>query len=314
MKRSVSKGLSPQAIKPHHGSFQETQSEKAFHSFNLVLMLGLTLITIYPLLHVLFASFSDPGLLMKTKGLVLFPKGFNTRAYFVVFNNPDIVNGYVNTITYMVLGTCLSMALTILGAYVFSRSQAIWTKYLVFFAAFTMWFRPSMIPFFLTVSRDMGMKNTIWSMIIPRAVTTYNLMVLRTGFAQVPASLEESARIDGANDFTILFRIFVPLCVANLAVVTLFYMVANWNAWFDAMLFLNERSRFPLQLLLREILILNSTDSMLAASSVGQGDQVALGETIKYATIVIATLPILCVYPFIQKYFVKGVMIGAIKG
>jgi putative aldouronate transport system permease protein len=296
------------------GSIQETRGEQVFHAFNLALMQGLALITIYPLLHVLFSSFSDPGLLMKTKGLVLFPKGFTVKAYQIVFKNPDIVSGYINTILYMGSGTVLSMALTILGAYAFSRSQAIWTKYLVFFAAFTMWFKPSMIPFFLTISRDMGMKNTFWSMILPRAIGTYNLMVLRTGFAVVPSSLEESARIDGANDFTILLRIYLPLCLANLAVVTLFYMVAKWNAWFDAMLFLNQRSMFPLQLLLREILILNSTDSMLAASTIAQGDQIPLGETIKYATIVIATVPILCVYPFIQKYFVKGVMIGAIKG
>lgn len=285
-----------------------------FHAANIVLLLGLTLVTIYPLLHVLFASVSDPAQLIKSKGLILWPKGFETRAYWIVFKNPDIVNGYVNTILYVGVGTAISMILTMFGAYAFSRKQAFWTKYLVFFAAFTMWFRPSMIPFFLTVGMDMHMKNTFWAMVLPRAIVTYNLMVLRTGFAQVPDSLEESARIDGANDFTILFKIFAPLCMANLAVVTLFYMVAKWNAWFDALLFINKRTMFPLQLLLREILIQNSTDSMLAAANVSQGDQIPVGETIKYATIVVATVPILCVYPFVQKYFIKGVMIGAIKG
>ena len=292
----------------------ESRGEKTFHYFNAIALGLLAVVTLYPILHVLFASVSNPNELVKNSGILLGPKGFELGAYRIVFQNPDILGGYVNTLLYMGLGTVLSMALTITGAYALSRKHAMWVKYITFFAVFTMWFKPSMIPFFLTVGSDMGMKNTFWSMILPRAIVTYNLIVLRTGFASVPESLEESARIDGAQDFTILSRIFVPLCMANIAVVTLFYMVAKWNSWFDAMLFINKRGMFPLQLLLREILILNSTDSMLAASAVNQGDQIPVGETIKYATIVVATLPILCVYPFIQKYFVKGVMIGAIKG
>lgn len=292
----------------------QTKAERTFQKANVVFMVIISIITLYPLLHVLFASFSDPAELIKSKGLILWPQGFMTRAYWVVFHNPDIVSGYINTLIYMGVGTVISMLLTTFGAYAVSRKKAMWAKYIMFFAAFTMWFRPSMIPFFLTVGNEMQMKNTLWAMVLPRAIITYNLIVLRTGFAMVPDSLEESARIDGANDFTIMFRIFVPLCMANLAVVTLFYMVSKWNAWFDAMLFINKRPMFPLQLLLREILILNSTDSMLAAASISQGDQIPIGETIKYATIVIATAPILLVYPFIQRYFVKGVMIGAIKG
>lgn len=292
----------------------ESRGERTFHFFN-VIMLGLVAaVTLYPLFHVLFASVSDPNELVKNSGILLGPIGFELSAYRIVFHNPDILGGYINTLLYMGAGTLISMALTIMGAYALSRSHAMWIKYITFFAVFTMWFKPSMIPFFLTVGNSMDMKNTFWAMVLPRAIVTYNLIVLRTGFAAVPESLEESARIDGAHDFTILWRIYIPLCLANIAVVTLFYMVAKWNSWFDAMLFINKRTMFPLQLLLREILILNSTDSMLAASSVSQGDQIPVGETIKYATIVVATLPILCVYPFIQKYFVKGVMIGAIKG
>lgn len=292
----------------------QSRSEKIFQKFNLVFLLMISALTLYPLLHVLFASFSDPAQLMKHTGLVLWPQGFSTRAYWIVFKNPDILNGYRNTLIYMSLGTIISILMTMFGAYAFSRKKAMLTNFLVFFAAFTMWFKPSMIPFFLTVGMEMKMKNTLWAMILPRAIVTYNLIVLRTGFASVPESLEESARIDGANDFVILFRVIAPLCLANIAVVTLFYMVAKWNAWFDALLFINKRTMFPLQLLLREILVLNSTDSMLAAANVTQGDQIPIGETIKHATIVVATVPILMVYPFIQKYFVKGVMIGAIKG
>lgn len=291
-----------------------SKGEKGFQVFNNLLMLLIALITLYPVLYVLFASFSDASQLISYTGPLFGPLGFDAGAYKIVFNNPNLGSGYLNTILYMVCGTLISMLLTILGAYAFSRTRAMFVKYLMFFAAFTMWFKPSMIPFFLTVGTEMHMKNTFWVMVLPRAISTYNLIVLRTGFSQVPDALEESARIDGAKDFTILFRIFVPLCKANIAVVTLFYMVSKWNAWFDAMIFLNKRTMFPLQLLLREILILNNTDSMLAASAVQQGDQIAVGETVKYATIVIATAPILLVYPFIQRYFVKGVMIGAIKG
>ncbi len=291
-----------------------SKGERTFQLFNNALMLVVSVLTLYPVLYVALASVSDPSRLIREGGLLLWPKGFELGAYKIVFNNPNIGSGYLNTILYMGAGTFISMLLTIMGAYALSRRNAMFVKYLMFFAVFTMWFKPSMIPFFLTVGTEMKLKNTFWAMVLPRAISTYNLIVLRTGFAQVPDALEESARIDGAKDFTILFRIFAPLCKANIAVVTLFYMVSKWNSWFDAMLFLNKRGMFPLQLLLREILILNNTDSMLAASAVTQGDQIAVGETVKYATIVVATLPILCVYPFIQKYFVKGVMIGAIKG
>jgi putative aldouronate transport system permease protein len=205
------------------------------------------------------------------------------------------------------------MSLTTLGAYAISK-KTMWMRIITFFFVFTMWFAPGMIPFYLVVGINLNMKNTVLAMVIPRAIATYNMIVLRTGFMSVPDSLEESARIDGAHDLTILWRIYIPVCTANIAVVTLFYMVGTWNAWFDAVLFLTKRQLFPLQILLREILIINSMQGMMAAGGVSQGDQIGVAETIKYATIIIATIPILCVYPFIQKYFVKGVMIGAIKG
>jgi putative aldouronate transport system permease protein len=185
-------------------------------------------------------------------------------------------------------------------------------NFLMFMVVFTMWFSGGMIPFFLLV-RDLGLLNNRLAVILPRAVSTYNLIVTRTAFMGVPAGMEESAKIDGAGDLTILFRILVPLCKPVIAVIVLFYSVAQWNAWFDAMLFFNNRSLFPLQLILREILVLSSTDT-LVAGSVAQGDQFVVGDTIKYATVIVATLPILAVYPFLQKYFVRGIMIGALKG
>jgi putative aldouronate transport system permease protein len=171
----------------------------------------------------------------------------------------------------------------------------------------TMFFNGGLIPMYLTV-KNVGLINTLWATIIPFAISTFNLIIMRTAFMSVPDSLEESAKIDGANHFTILFKIIIPLSMPVIAVMILYYAVEKWNGWFYASVFLKDRELFPL----REILLANQTDSMSAGASAG--DQFQIGETIKYATIMVATIPILCVYPFVQKYFVKGVMVGALKG
>ena len=173
-----------------------------------------------------------------------------------------------------------------------------------------MFFSGGLIPFYLQVN-SLGLADTRWALIFPAAMSTYNMIVMRTAFSNVPESLEESARIDGAQDFTILFRIVLPLSLPTVAIMILFYGVSKWNAWFYAMVFLRGRSLYPLQLILREILILSSTSDMVTDMYVNKD---LFSETIKYATIIVATVPILCVYPFIQKYFVKGIMIGAVKG
>jgi putative aldouronate transport system permease protein len=175
---------------------------------------------------------------------------------------------------------------------------------------FTMFFSGGLIPNYLLVS-ELGMLNTRWALIIPGAISTYNLIIMRTSFQGIPASLEESAKIDGANDFTILFRIILPLSLPIVSVMILFYGVSHWNAWFNALLYLRDRDLYPLQLVLREILITNSTDSMTTGAS--DIDKALISETIKYAAIIVATVPVLFLYPFLQKYFVKGVMIGAVK-
>ncbi len=293
-------------------AIKRSNGEKLFDFINIIALGFLSIVTLYPFLYVLFASFSDPTDLMRHKGLLLLPLGIKFDAYSLVFKNPILLTSYMNTIMYVVGGTTISVFLTILGAYAFSRKGTMWGNSMMFFIVFTMWFSGGMIPYFLLV-RDLGMFNTRWALIIPRAVVTYNLIVMRTAFQGVPVSLEESARIDGANDFTILFKIILPLSLPVVAVITLFYSVAQWNAWFDAMLFVNNRLLYPLQLILREILILSSTNTMTAGAA-AQGDQIQLGETIKYATVIVATIPILCIYPFLQKYFVKGIMLGAIKG
>jgi len=285
--------------------------EKVFNVFNLLLLTGLALITLYPFLYVVFASFSDAGLLVKHKGLLLSPAGFDLQSYRMVFRNPILFSSYLNTVIYVAVGTCLSIFLTVCGAYSLSRKNVLLRMPITFFFVFTMWFSGGMIPLFLLV-RNLHLFNTRWAVILPGAVSTYNLIVTLTYFKSIPDSLEESARIDGANDYTIMFRIIVPLAIPVIAVITLFYAVGIWNAWFNAMIFLNKRNLFPVQLILREILILNDTAGVMGGV-VSQGDQIIVGETIKYATAVVATVPILLIYPFVQRYFVQGIMIGAIK-
>ncbi len=284
-----------------------------FDILNTVFLVLLTLITLYPFVHVIAGSISGPGALIGHKGALLWPKGTPTLAAFgLVFRNPNILTGYKNTLIVLVLGTAVNIIMTSLGAYVTSRKQFAARRVMMFMIIFTMYFGGGMIPRYLFLKNYLGMGDHLGSLILPGAVSAYNMIIMRTAFASIPESLEESARIDGANDFVILFRIIIPLSAATVAVMILFYGVSHWNAWFDAMIFLRTRANYPLQLILREILVDDSTESMTMGMS--NDDVELLTDNLKYATIIIATLPILCVYPFIQKHFVKGVMIGAVKG
>lgn len=287
-------------------------SDRIFDAINYLIMLFLILITLYPFLYIIFASFSNSDDLIRHAGLLLYPLGFNLNAYQMVFQNPNIFTGYANTLFILVVGTALNLLLTSFGAYVLSRKCFPCKRVLLVLIVFTMYFNGGMIPRYLLVYNTLGLGNSLLAMIIPQAISTYNFIVMRTSFLAVPESLEESAKIDGANDFTILFRIVLPVSMSVVAVMILFYGVSHWNAWFDAMIFLRDRQKYPLQLILREILILNSTENM--ATEMADHNSLAVGESIKYATIIVATLPVLLVYPFLQKYFVKGVMIGALKG
>ncbi len=285
--------------------------EKLFDTFNVVFMIALMITTLYPFLYVAFASVSQPSQMIQHQGILWGPLGFSLNSYKLVFQNPMILKGYSNTIVYMVTGTVLNVFMTALGAYVLSRKGVYFRNLIMFITVFTMFFSGGLIPFYLVV-RGLGMSDTLWALILPTAISTYNLIIMRTAFAGIPDSMEESARIDGANDFTILFRVIIPLAMPVVAVMILFYGVGHWNAWFNAMIFLKTREMYPLQLILREILIASSTDNM--TTSVASADLEPVAETIKYATIMVATVPILFVYPFLQKYFVQGIMIGALKG
>ncbi|ASA19837.1 carbohydrate ABC transporter permease [Paenibacillus donghaensis] len=284
---------------------------KVFDIIINTVLIMLVIVTLYPLLYVLFASFSDSSQLVANKGFLYKPLGFSLEAYKNVFSNPGIIKGYGNTLFILIVGVTLNMFLTAIAAYVLSRRNVMWNSLFTLLIVFTMFFHGGLIPLYLVV-KGVGLIDSLWATIVPFAVSTFNLIIMRTAFSAIPESLEESAKIDGANHLTILFRIILPLSKPVIAVMVLYYAVEKWNAWFYASIFLKDRDLFPLQLVLREILIANSTDSMSAGAS--SADQYMIGETIKYATIIVATVPILCVYPFVQKYFEKGVMIGAVKG
>lgn len=289
---------------------KKSMGEKIFDAGNTLLMTVLMIVTLYPFLYVLFASLSDPGLLAKHRGILLMPLNATIEAYKFVFNNSMIMVGYANTLFYVVVGTVLNLLLTSMAAYCLSRRNVMLGTPIMFMIVFTMFFSGGLVPSYLLVD-TLGMMDTRWALILPGAISAWNLIIMRTSFQGIPVSLEESARMDGANDFTILFKIILPLSLPVLAVMLLFYAVGHWNSYFGAMIYLRDRDLFPLQLILREILISNSTDNFI--SGVGAGDRFPIGETVKYATIIVSTLPILFLYPFLQKYFVKGVMVGSIK-
>jgi putative aldouronate transport system permease protein len=246
------------------------------------------------------------------RGLVLKPLGLSWASYDAVLKNPNIRVGYFNTIIIVAVGTSLSLLLTSMGAYFLSRKNIVLRKPIMMMIVFTMFFNGGIIPFYLTITR-LRLDRSLLCLILPVALDTFNLIIMRTAFQSIPPSMEESAKIDGAGHFTILFRIILPLSMSTVAVMVLFYAVLRWNSWFHAMIFLRDRRLYPLQLVLREILVQNDTSGMAAQVNNDVGDTRMVSETIKYAVIMVATVPVLVLYPFLQKYFVKGVMVGAIK-
>lgn len=291
-----------------------TRGEKSFAVFNYIFMTLLCIICIYPLWYVLVASLSDPVLLYMQRGILVWPLGeWSIRGYQLVMENPNIPLGFRNTLIYLGVGTFINMLITTMAAYGLSRKDCYWNSKIMKLIAFTMYFAGGLIPFYLMV-KNMNLLDTYSGIILPVMVNTWNLIVMRTAFAGIPDSLEESARLDGANDWTILWRIFFPLAQATIAVIALFYAVGWWNNWFNPSIFLSSKSKYPLQLILREILLKNDTSAMTQVGSIGQSQQEQYRMLVKYCTIIVATVPILIVYPFLQRYFVKGVMVGSIKG
>ena len=295
-----------------HNAESRKLSYKIANGVIMLIMILLMLITIYPLYYTICASFSDARALLRNNDLLLKPlEPFTLDGYKAVFSNPSIVKSFGNTVFYVVVGTVISMALTIAGAFVVSRSYFLPRNVMMKGMLFTMFFSGGLIPWFFVV-RDLGMYNTRWAIVIPAALSTYNLIIMRSFFLSIPSALEESALLDGANDFQVLTHIILPLSTPVLAVIGMYYAVGQWNGWYHSLIFHRTRELYPLQMILRELLILNEmTGSDSAADFV---EEAFNRDLIKYCTIVVTTVPILIIYPFLQRYFVKGVMIGAIKG
>ena len=283
----------------------------AFLIFVYLILVMIGFICLAPMWHTLCASFSSPQALAASKGMLLLPKGeFTLKGYKIVFSNMSIWKSYLNTLLYVVGGTVLGIIMTALGAYTLSRKYFLPAGTLMLFISFTMLFNGGLIPNYILIQK-LGLLNNRLALILPTAISVFNLVILRTSFQGIPDSLEESAKLDGANDMQIFVRIVLPLSKASLAVIILFIAVMHWNSWFSASLYLTSRSKYPLQIILREILVDGNTN----ITSAGADASISIYKTlIKYCTVIVATLPILAIYPFIQKYFTKGVMIGAIKG
>lgn len=283
---------------------------------NVLLCLALAIIAM-PLLFVVASSVSDP--IAVASGRVWFwPVGFHLEAYNHVFKNGDIMSGYKNTIIYTFLGTLINLALTVCAAYPLSRRDFVGRKVFMMLMVFTMYFSGGMIPTFLNI-RNLNMIDTIWAMTLPGAIGTMNVIIMRTFFqTTIPPELHESAVIDGASNIRTLASIILPLSKPVIAVLALMYAVGHWNAFFNALLYIRSREKWPLQVILREVLILRVSMEERAQMSEADlktyADQLLRSELIKYAIIVVANLPVLMIYPFIQKYFTKGIMIGSVKG
>lgn len=291
-------------------TIKQSTGSRIFDGCNIVILTFLSLVCLYPVWYVLAASFSEPNLMTQHTGGLLMPLGFSLSSYKAVFHNPMILSGYLNTIKILVLSLITQLTMTSLGAYFLSRKGVMWKKPIMMLITFTMFISGGIIPFYQTL-QDFHLTNTHWGLVVPFMISTYNMIILRTSFESIPESLSEAARIDGAGHYRILFSVILPLSKSIMAVMVLYYGVSTWNGWFWGSTILSDRSMYPLQVVLREILMQNDTSSMTAG--VSAGDVEAVGATIRYATIIVATLPILCIYPFLQKYFTKGVMVGAVK-
>ena len=291
-----------------------TPSRFAFNILNYGFMALFAFACILPVWHVVMASVSDPRLLMSSSGILFKPLGELTlKGYELVVQNREIIVGYLNTLLYVVWHAVFGTLCTMVAGYLCSRSGFLLAKPLTLFIMFTMMFNGGLIPTYM-VYRGLGIINTRWVMLLPGLMNAFYLIMMKSAFEQLDPGFEESARIDGASPVTVLFRVLAPLVKANLAVIVMFTVVTQWNSWYPASIYLPKaRNLWPLQLFMREILIQNDTSSVVTAvDAAGRADMTA--NLVKYCVTVVGTLPILCIYPFVQKYFVSGVTLGGVKG
>ena len=275
-------------------------------------MLLVVAVTLYPLLYVLAISLSSAEF-VQARMVTIFPKGLNFDAYKEVISDTYFWSSYKNTIVYTVTGTVLSVFLTTMLAYCLSRPNLFARKQISFLILFTMFFSGGLVPSFLLV-KELHIYNTIWAIILPTAISTYNMIVTRTYMQGLPEELFESVKLDGANDFQIFTKIVLPLSKPVVATISLFYAVGLWNGYFNPMIYLKDSDKYPLQIILKNLILSQNASDLSGGASEALGQTMMTSEMITSASIVIAMIPILCVYPFVQKHFVKGVMLGAVKG
>lgn len=291
-----------------YSGMKPTKGYRVFQVFNVILLLLVVMITLYPVLYLVAQSFSAQKYIYAGE-VTLIPKGFNVDTYKIVMADRQFWIGYGNTVLYTVVGTAINLAMTMMFAYPLSKKNLIGNRFFTLFAVFTMYFGGGLIPNYLLVN-SLHMKNTIWAIVIPGAISTFNLLIMKTSFEQLPKELEEAAAVDGLSTYGIFFRIVIPLSSAIIATMVLFYAVGNWNNWFGPMLYLDDKKLQPVTLYLRNLIAGAS-----ATSGGVQDDMEAqqIASNIKSTTMVLTVLPIVCIYPFLQKYFVSGVLLGAVK-
>lgn len=308
---NVKTDITRYARKKHKSPFRPTVGERIFDACNVLFLIILCFITVYPMWFVICASVSNSTAVLNNPGTLWYPQGLNFGAFRLAFGHPLIMNGFWNIVKIILISLPINIVLTLFCGYFLASKDVMFKPQILAIIMFTMFFSGGMIPAYLNV-RELGLYNSHWALILPGAMSVYNAIICKTAIEAVPGSLQESAYIDGANDLVIVFRIILPLIMPTIAVLLLYYGVGHWNSWFSASIYLSDNKKLPIQNIIRAVLIANDTEMNSALAETDKTNDYA--ESIKYAAIVITTVPILTVYPFLQKYFVKGVMIGAVKG
>lgn len=303
-------------------AIRESKSDRTFLMINSFILVLLTFLIAYPLYFVVIASISD-YVEINSGRVILWPRGFNASSYSYVFQNSDIWNGYFNTIVITIVGTSINLVLTFTSAYALSKSHLPWMRGIMLLITFTMFFGGGLIPTYLLVS-SLGLRDSIWAMVLPGAVSAYNMILVRNYYQKnIPSELLQAAMIDGCDDMRMFRSIVLPLSTPMIATMALFYGVGHWNQYFEALLYLSKREMYPLQQVLREILLISTEGTLNMAGSQSEAmaegatalaEMISRAETMKYAVIIVASVPVLVIYPFLQRYFMKGMLVGSIKG
>ncbi|MDL2318600.1 carbohydrate ABC transporter permease [Eubacteriales bacterium OttesenSCG-928-A19] len=295
-----------------HAARRKRRHLSGFDLFNYALMAVLMVLMLYPIYYCAIVSISDGKAVVQGR-VMFYPIGFSLTAYNTVLSNSQIIRSYGNTILYTTVGTAINLLMSTICAYPLSRPGLKGRSVINSIMLFTMFFSGGMIPMYLQIKR-LGIDDTMWAVILPGAISTYNMIIMRTFFSSLPEELHESANIDGANSYQILLRIVLPLSMSILATMVLFYAVSHWNSYLSALLYLNDAKKFPLQMVLRNLIIDSNLANFTSSNASNSAESLVTESKLKYAAVIVSILPILCVYPILQKYFVKGVMIGAVKG